>query len=90
MQPVDQIADVVRDVGLVQSLPAAVAGVDDLLEVFTHRDDHVVFREWAMIEVIDGAHIVIGLHNAVGNLRQLFFQTNVGRHGSSLRGCDDQ
>ena len=41
VQAVDQVAHVVRHVADVQPLAAAIARVDDLLQVFDRRDDRL-------------------------------------------------
>ncbi len=82
VQPIDQVAHVIRDVAQVQALAAAIPGVDDLLEVFDRFDHHLVVGQRAMPQMIDLVHLGIGLHDAVGQLGKLFFQSNVGRHGN--------
>ena len=53
MQPVDQVAHVVGDVAHVQAVAAAVARVEDLLEVLGGRDDRFVVGQRAVPQVVD-------------------------------------
>ena len=81
VQAVDQVADVVGDVAQVQALAAAIAGVEDLLQVLGGRDDDFVVGQRAVAQVADRADLGVGLHDALGQLGQLFFEAQVGSHG---------
>ncbi len=87
VQPVDQVADVIRDVARVQSFAAAVAGIDDLLEVLDGFGNHFVVGQRAVAEVADRADLAVGLHDAAGQLGQLLFEANVGSHSVCSRRC---
>ncbi len=53
MQPVDQVADMVQHIAHVQTLTAAKAGVENLLEILAATDDYVIIRQRAMTQVMD-------------------------------------
>ena len=80
VQPVDQIAHVVGDVAQVQPVAAAIAGIEDLLQVFGSVDDRVVVRQRAMAQVVDRADLGVGLDDPLGQLGQVFFEAKVGGH----------
>ena len=69
VQAVDQVADVVGDVADVQPLTAAIAGVEDVLQVLDRRDDLFVFGQRAMPQVVDRADGGVGLDDFVGQVR---------------------
>ena len=59
VQPVDQIAHVIGDVAQVQAVAAAVAGIEDFLEVLGGRDDRLVVGQRAVAQVADPPHFGI-------------------------------
>ena len=80
VQPVDQVADVVGDVAQVQAVAAAIAGIEDFLEVLGGGDDRVVVRQRAVAQVVDAADLGVGVDDPLGQHRQAFFESNVGGH----------
>ena len=83
VQPVDELADVVADVAAVEAFAAAVAGVEDLFQLVGGGDDLVVVRQRAMAEVVDLADVVVGADDPLGELGELVFEAEVGRHGGN-------
>ena len=81
VQPVHEVAHVVGDVAHVQVLPAAVAGIEDLLEVLARRYDCLIVRQRAVTEIVDRGNVVIRLDDTPGEFRQLFLDAVVGGHG---------
>ena len=53
VQPVDQITDVVRNVGPVQSGASSIARVQNFLEILGCLDDRFVARQRAVAQVVD-------------------------------------
>ena len=86
MQAVDQVADVVADVAEVQAFAAAVAGVEDFLELVRGGDDLVVVRQRAVAEVVDLAHVVVGVDDPLGEFGELVFESEVGGHRRNAPG----
>ena len=82
VQPVDQIADVIGDVAQVQAVAAAIAGIEDFLEVLGGGDDRLVVGQRAIAQVADPPHFGIGVDDPLGQHRQVLFESNVGGHGS--------
>ena len=87
VQAVDQVAHVVGDVAQVQAVAAAITGIEDLLEVLGGGDDGVVVRQRAVAQVVDAAHLGVGVDDPLGQHRQVFFQSNVGCHNTFLNGA---
>ena len=85
MQAVDQLADVIADVPLVQTFLATIARVDDLLQVFDDLDDDIVVGQRAMSQVVDRADLGKGVDDPLGEIGKLLFETCVSGHGGSLR-----
>ena len=71
VQPVDQVADVVSDVAQVQAVAAAIAGIENFLEVFRGGDDRVVVGQRAVAQVADVADLGIGIDDPLGQDRQV-------------------
>ena len=86
VQPVDQVAHVVGDVAQVQPVAAAIAGIEDLLEVFGGGDDRVVVRQRAMAQVVDAADLGVGVDDPLGQHGQAFFESNIGGHNKPSSG----
>ena len=84
VQAVDQIADVVGDVAQVQAVAAAIAGIENLLEVFGRGDDRLVIRQRAVAQVADAADLGVRVDDPLGQDRQVFFQSKVGGHGNGM------
>ncbi len=63
VQAVDQIAHVISHVAQVQTFAAAIAGIEDLLQILDRADDHVVVRQRAMTQMVDRADVAVGLHD---------------------------
>ena len=82
MQAIDQVADVVHDIAHMQIFTPAVTGIKNLLEILTGRDDRLVVGQRAVAKRVDRGDVLIGLHNPTRELRQLFLDANVSRHGS--------
>ena len=70
VQPIDQIADVIGDVAQMESVAAAIAGIENLLEVFRGGDDRFVVRQRAMAQVADAAYLGIRIDDPLGQDRQ--------------------
>ena len=86
VQPVDQLADVEADVAAVEALAPAIAGIEDFGELGGGGDDLVVIGKRAVAEVVDLADVVVGTDDPLGELGQLVFETEVGRHGRNAPG----
>ena len=84
VQPVDQVADVVGDVAQVQAVAAAIARVEDLLEILGRGDDLLVVGQRAVAQVVDRAHLVVRLHDPIGQFGERFFDIQVGSHIISI------
>ncbi len=80
MQAVDEIADMVGDIAHVQPFPAAVARVEDLLEILAGADYDLVVRERAVAQVVDRAELGVGLHDPLGQFGKLFFTAKIRSH----------
>ena len=81
VQAIDQVADVIRHVADVQPFAAAIAGIENLLEILQAADDLVVVRQRAVAEVVDRAGRFVAGDDPVGQPRKLLFEANVGSHG---------
>src|SRR5262249_30343197 len=84
VQSVDEVADIVGHVAAMQPLAAAVAWIDDFLEIIGGGDDFVVVGEWAVAEVIDRTDLFVSADDAIGEFRQLVFESEIGSHLSGL------
>ncbi len=82
VQAVDQIAHVIGHVADVQAFAPPVTRVEDLLEILDGAGDHVVVGQRAMAQVADRGQLSVGLDDAVGQLRELFFAAKIRGHGS--------
>ena len=69
VQAVDQVADVVGHVAQVQPFAAAIARIDDLLQILEDRDHHFVVRQRAMAQMIDRADLAVGVARSAGSAR---------------------
>ena len=85
VQPIDQVAHVVGDIAQVQAVAAAIAGIENLLEVLGGGDDRVVVGQRAVAQVVDAAHLGVGVDDPLGQHGQALFESNVGGHGKILR-----
>ena len=68
-----------------QSLAAAIAGIEHLLKVREDRHDDVVVRQRAMAQVVDRADLAVGLDDPLGEVGKLLFEAKIGGHGPTLR-----
>ena len=81
VETIDQVADVVADVAVVEPLAAAIAGEHDLVQFVDRGDDLVVPRQRAVIEMVHLPVAIVRGDDARGDVGQLVFQAEVGGHG---------
>ena len=81
VQPVDKVADVVRDVAKMQAVAAAIARIENFLQVFGGSDNRLVVWQRAVAQVADAANLGVGIDDPLRQDRQVFFKSNVGGHG---------
>ena len=86
VQRFNQVAHMVQHVSHVQPFAAAETRVDDFLQIFAAGNNHVVIRQRAMAQVVDCAHLAVGLHNPLGEFGQLLFEAKIGGHDKEFRG----
>lgn len=80
MQLVDQIPHVVTHVSSMEPLSAAKARVKNVFEVLEDLQDDFVLGERTMSQMIDSVVGRVSPDNRIGQTRQLFFQSKIGRH----------
>ena len=56
VQGIDQAADVLADVGTIQVLPPAVAGIEDLPQISQDFDEFAIAGQGAVAEMMDRPH----------------------------------
>src|SRR5690606_26651317 len=82
VQRIDQVADVVDHVAVVQSLAASKPGIEDVLEVLDDRDHHLVLRQRTMPQMIGAVVGGIRGDDARGQYWKLFLEAEVGCHAT--------
>ncbi len=82
MQRVDQAADVIGDIGPVQILPSAVAGIEDLPQIGQDVDDFAVARQRAVAQVVDRPAFVVGFDDPLCDRGQRLLDSKIGSHRS--------
>ena len=71
VEAVDQVAHVVGDIAEVEVFAAAIAGIEDILEILADRDDRLVVGQRAVTEVVDRGDILVRLDDPPRQFRQL-------------------
>ena len=68
-----------------QTIAAAIPGIENLLQILGRGNERFVVRQRTMPQVVDGAHLGVRSHQALGQLGQLLFKSKVGRHRQDSR-----